>query len=260
MGSPKSTLKTTETSLEIIDVIQRRNGAEIAEIADELSLALSTVYKHVATLESQGYLIAEDGVYDIGLRFFNLGEYARSRIPMKQSISETVQRLTDETEEEVDFVIEDHGRIITVLESYHKWVKQSEGQADQYRARTGTYYHMHATASGKAILAEYPRDSVEEIIEEWGLPAKTENTITELPSLLEELDTTRQRGYAIDDEEFTNGLCSVGMRVELPGTSLVGAISVSGPSYRLTGSVLHDTIPATMRDVIDDLEATFTTP
>lgn len=252
---PKSTLQTTATSLRIVDTIQREEGATIAELAEELSLAVSTVYKHVATLESNGYLDKTDGTYHIGLRFLNLGEHARNRIPQRQAIDEAVQQLTEETEEEVDFIVEDHGRIITVSESYHKWVKHGQGRSNQYRARTGSYYYMHATASGKAILAKYPRDRIESIVETWGLPRRTENTITTEAELFEELERTRERGYALDDEEYTDGLRSVGMTITRPDGSVAGAMSVSGPSYRLTGDVLRTTIPTAMENVIVDLEA-----
>lgn len=254
-GEPKSTLQTTTTSLEIIDAIQREEGATIAELADELSLAVSTIYKHVATLESNGYLEKKDGTYHIGLRFLNLGEYARDRIPHRQAIDEAVQELTEETEEEVDFIVEDHGRIITVSESYHKWVKYGQGRSNQYRARTGTYYYMHATASGKAILAEYPRDRVESIIDTWGLPQRTESTILTEAELFEELKRTRERGYALDDEEFTDGLRSVGMSITQPDGTVVGAVSVSGPSYRLTGEIIQTTIPTAIESTVDKLEA-----
>lgn len=251
--TPKNTLKTTETSLDIIETIERRRGATMTEISDDLSLAVSTVYKHLSTLESRGYLNKKDGTYYIGFRFLNLGEHARNRLPGRELIEESIQQLTAETNEEVDFVVEDHGQIITITESYHKWVKRTE-ESNEYRARTGSYYYMHSTASGKAILASYPRERVEAIIDKWGLPAQTEQTITDKEELFAELDQTREREYAIDDEEFTDGLRSVGMTVSGSTGGVVGAISVSGPSYHLTSDVLRTTIPTTLGKAIEELE------
>jgi DNA-binding IclR family transcriptional regulator len=168
-----------------------------------------------------------------------------------------VRQLTNLTDEEADFVVEDHMRITTISESYHKWVKYQppkQSESNRYRARTGTFYYMHATASGKAILAERSRDYVDDVIETWGLPAKTENTITSESELFAELERVRERGYAIDEEEFTDGLRSIGKVVTDPDGSVLGALSVSGPTYRITGDVLETEIPNALRTVTDDFE------
>ena len=252
---PGSTLDTTERSLALLEAIKRREGATMTELAEELSLAVSTVFKHLATLESNGYLIKEGDTYHVGFRFLNLGEHARSRLPGNQAIDEAVHRLAEETTEEVDFIVEDHGRIITVSESYHKWVKYAEGGSNGYRARMGTYYPIHSTASGKAILATYSRERVDAIVDRWGLEAPTENTITDREQLYEELDRTKERGFALGDEEYTEGLRSVGMAVRDGGGNTVGSMSVSGPSYRLTGDVFRERIPASLRTVVEKLES-----
>ena len=227
----------------------------MTELAEGTDLAVSTVFKHLATLESNGYLIKEGDTYHVGFRFLNLGEHARSRLPGNQAIDEAVQRLAEETTEEVDFIVEDHGRIITVSESYHKWVKYADGGANGYRARMGTYYPIHTTASGKAILATYSRERVDAIVDRWGLEERTENTITDRDELAAELDRTRERGFALGDEEYTEGLRSVGMAVRDGEGNTVGSMSVSGPSYRLTGDVFRERIPASLREVLEELEA-----
>lgn len=251
---PQSTLETTTTSLAVVETLKRLDGATMEEVADHLSIATSTAYKHLATLHSEGYLIKEGKEYTLGLKFLNLGEYARNRRPERQVVDAAVQELTDRTDEEVDYILEDHGRVVTVSESYHKWVKYSETD-DVYRAQPGEYYRMHATATGKAILAEYPRERVDAIVDRWGLPARTDNTITDRETLFENLAEIRERGYAYDDEEFTEGLRSVGMVVERPDTDALASMSVSGPTYRLAGEILTSEIPSTLREVIEDLEA-----
>jgi len=252
--APKSTLTTTTTSLAVIEALQGLDGATMDQVARELEMAPSTAYKHLATLENEGYLVKEGEQYHLGLKFLNLGEYTRNRRPERRLVDEAVQELTDRTDEEVDYIVEEHGRIVTVSESYHKWVKYAESDAT-YRARLGEYYLMHSTATGKALLAEYPRERVEAILDKWGLPARTENTITDREELFAELEEIRERGYAYDMEEFTDGLRSVGMVVRRPEPASLASMSVSGPSYRLTGDILEEEIPATMAEVIDDLES-----
>ncbi|ELZ15546.1 transcriptional regulator, IclR family protein [Haloterrigena salina JCM 13891] len=255
-GQPKNpTLKTPARSLALIDRIRDRGGANLSQLAEDLSLAKSTVYKHVITLYECGYLVREGDEYHIGPKFLDLGEHARSRKVGYQFADDAVRELTDATDEEVDFVIEDHGRVVTISESYHKWVKYPDkSDSNRYRARMGTYYHMHATASGKAILAELPRDRTEAILDRWGLPANTDNTITDRQAFVEELERVDDRGYAIDDEEFTDGLRGVGMAVDRTDSPPIGAMSVSGPSYRITDEVIEQNIVPVLERTVESFE------
>ncbi|MEA5406232.1 IclR family transcriptional regulator C-terminal domain-containing protein [Haloarculaceae archaeon H-GB2-1] len=113
---------------------------------------------------------------------------------------------------------------------------------------------MHSTASGLAILAAYPTARVEEIINQWGLPAKTDYTITSQAELFTELDRIRDQGYAVDDQGYTEGMRSIGKAVHAPDGSVLGALSVSGPTYRVDGAVLEREIPETLLDVVETLE------
>lgn len=257
-----STVKTTQTSLNMLETIRDLGGARLVEVADELGIAKSTAHKHLTTLERNGYLIKEGNIYHIGLRFLTFGEYARERWPGFKFIKNAVAELTQRTDEECDFVAEDHGRITTIAESYHKWVKYDESntgpQTKEYRARIGSYYYMHSTASGLAILAAYPTARVEEIINQWGLPERTEYTITSQAELFEELERIRQRGYAVDDQGYTEGMRSIGKAVRAPDGTVLGALSVSGPTYRVDGAVLEREIPETLVDVVESLESTLT--
>lgn len=251
------TVKTTQTSLDVLDVVRDLDGARLRDVMRELDLAKSTAHKHLKTLERAGYLIKEGDVYHIGLKFLNFGEYARERWEWFNDVKEAVEELTERTEEECDFVVDDHGRVITIAESYHKWVKYGNGDSSKrYRAHIGTYYPMHATASGLAILATYPRERVEAILDRWGMAPRTDQTITSRDELFEELDRIDDRGYAVDDEYYTEGLRSVGNAVTGPDGDVVGALSVSGPTYRVDGSVLEVEIPRALSDVVSSLEET----
>ncbi|WP_408960597.1 IclR family transcriptional regulator C-terminal domain-containing protein [Natrinema sp. 74] len=70
------------------------------------------------------------------------------------------------------------------------------------------------------------------ILDQWRRPANTDNTVTDCRTFFEELDRVTDREYVIDDEEFTEGLRSVGMAVDRLVTPSIGTMSVSGPNYR----------------------------
>lgn len=258
MPRPPARLKTTETTLRILEAVQEMGGVRVGELVERLDLAKSTVYKHLVTLERNGYLVKEGDTYHVGLKFLNFGEHARSRKRAYEFGEDAVRRLTELTDEEADFVVEEHGRIVTVSHTYHeknKYVGDISLNNPIAHGRSGTYYYAHNTASGKAILSALPPARLESVLDRWGLPGKTENTITDREALLDELERVRERGYAVDDEEFTRGLRSVGAAVTYPDGRVLGALSVSGPTYRLDGDVLETEIPETLCRVADEFEA-----
>ena len=250
------TVKTTRVSLDIISTVRAEEGVRVSDIVERHDLPKSTAHKHLTTLERAGFLTKSGELYHIGFRFLNLGEYAREQWYWFSAVKAAVEELAERTEEECDFVVDDHGRVITVAESYHKWAKYgSRDDSKRYRANIGTYYPMHATGSGLAILSAYPRERVAAVIDEWGLPALTEHTITSREELFAELDQVSDRGYAVGDRYYTEGLRSVGRPVIAPDEAVLGALSVSGPTYRIDGAVLDREIPQALEAVVDELEA-----
>jgi DNA-binding IclR family transcriptional regulator len=264
-------VRTTQRSIDVLTVVRERNGARLGEVADAAGMAKSTAYKHLRTLARNGFLRKEGETYEIGLRLLGFGEHVRLNWPGFDQITEAVSELTDRTREEVDFLVEQQGRVTTLVESYHPWVKYDDGTrtagtypgsgsgsgsgSDRYQARIGDDYHMHSTAGGLAILAEYSDDRVEEIVDRWGLPRRTDHTITSRDALFETLRTVRERGYAINDQGYVHGMRSLAKAVVAPDGSVVGALCVAGPAYRLDGSVLEERLPAALKDVVDSLES-----
>lgn len=249
-------VKTTERSFEFVEHIQRRNGATLAELVSEFGLAKSTVYKHLSTLESLGYLAKEGERYHVGLKFHHHGEYARLRKRGYRLAGRTVRELAERTDEEADFVVENGGRTITVYESYHP---QNSYRDDLFAttsdlSHSGTYYHMHCTAGGKALLAVLSDERVDAIVDRWGLPARTGNTITDRATLREDLSRTRERGYAVADEEYVDGLCAVGVAVSNPDGSPLGALAMSVPTYRRESEEFRTEAPQVVIDAARELE------
>ncbi|WP_311173616.1 IclR family transcriptional regulator [Halobellus ordinarius] len=250
------TLETTQRSLEIIEAIQALDGATMAELVDRLGLVKSTVYKHLQTLRANGYLEKEGERYHVGLKFYNLGGYARSRKQEHQLAIETTRTLTEETREEVDLVVENDGRGLVLHESYHiaHQYAASNGGGGEEPYHLGTYYNLHCTGAGKALLADMPDERVREIIDQWGLPPRTQHTITSEATLFDELDQIRDRGYAFSNEEAVEGLRAVGQSVEGADGRPVCAISIFGPAYRMTEDRFRDEIPQTLAAAVEALE------
>lgn len=245
MDGTSPTVRATEISLETINAIRAMDGARLTEIAERLDLAKSTVHRHLNTLESNGYVVREGTEYQIGLKFLHFGEYARNREGVYHLAKEQVQELARVTNEEVDFTVEEHGRLISLYNSL--------GQSKRSGLQVGSYFSMHNTAAGKAMLAELSDDRVDEILDRWGLPEKTSRTITDREKLLADLEVTRERGYAVNDEELLEGFRSIGAAITDSEGSVVGGFSVGGPTYRIDIDDPGDPLES-LHAAVEDLE------
>ena len=235
--------KTTAMSLRIVDAIEELGGATLSEIADHMSLSSSTLYTHLKTLEGFGYVKQTGDEYHLGLKLFHFGEIARYRDERYRLAKEKAFELADVTNEEVNFAVEENGRSIILFDETND--PASEGY------QVGRYFYMHNSASGKAMLAEFDEDRREAILDRWGLPRETENTIVDREELDAELARTRERGYAVNDQEALEGLRSVAVPVNDSDGRVFGSLDVSGPPYRLPSD---GELADLLQDAVDELK------
>ena len=244
-GSP--TIKSVETSLEIVDELQARDGARVSELAKATGKSKGTIHKHLITLLEHDYVVKGDDGYRIGLRFLDVGGYALQQIEGLQYIEPKVRELADITGETVQFSVEQRGRSVIL--------DRKAGQKGVFsRARIGKRFYMHQIAGGKAILANLPDERVREIVARHGLPPATDETITTEDELFEELEAIRERGYAYNIDESTRGLHAVGVPLMGPDGAVLGAFAVAGPSHRMRGERFESEIPDMARSVVNELE------
>lgn len=246
MSNNSQLLTTTETSLLVIETLETLDGATPAELATELGLSESTVYKHLYTLAKHGYVVSCGDEFRLGGRLYQLGTYVRNRSKVYEIAGQYVAKLAERSDEESDFGVEENGRIIT----FHN----SVGSSVTPSARTRNYEYMHTTAIGKAILARLSETEVDQIIERWGLPQVTEYTITDRSTLDAELDRVREQGYATNDQESISGKRVTGTVAELPSGDIIGGFTISGPEYRIDDTELHQEFPDILQRVVSDFE------
>lgn len=244
------TVGAVDTVLQILETIRSLDGAGVTELADELDIAKSTVHRHLLTLKENGYVIQENEQYHLGLRFLNLGEYARQRNAIYHQARPLVEKLAAETEERSLFMVEEHGRAVYLYRGVGS-------NAVRTNSNIGTLRYLHTIAGGKAILAHLPDHRIDAIIDRWGLPAVTEHTMTHREELSEELARIRDRGVAFNREECLEGLNAVAAPV-MANDSVVGALSVSGPARRMKGDWFESELPDLLRGRANELTLNIT--
>ncbi|MFC6719230.1 IclR family transcriptional regulator [Natrialbaceae archaeon GCM10025810] len=239
-------IASTKTSFDIVHALQENGPARLSEIAAELDLTESTAHRHLNTLCDLRYVSRDGERYQIGLRFARLGRAARTRDPAYEMAGRYVRTLADGTEERSQFVVEDHGLGIYVhVETGNKAVRAGFG--------VGRQIHLHCASAGKSILAHYPRERVDEILDRWEMPALTENTITDREELYAELERVRERGVAFNREEHVDGINGAAVPVRRDG-AVIGALAVAGPSHRLDGERLENDLADRLLAAANELE------
>lgn len=244
--STPRTIHAVRISCNILKALQELNGAGVTELATRLGHSKSTIHSHLRTLDEEHLVVREDGQYRLSLQFLDTAAHVRDQFGNYAIIQKELDSLAEETGEVAQFGIEEHGRV-----SYLYKVRGE--QAVETASSVGTHQAIHSTALGKAILAHLDEESVREILDEQGLPTKTENTITDRATLFAELETTRDRGYAIDDEENVSGLRCIAAPV-MGNDSIQGAVSVSAPSSRFSGDMFSEEIPTVIKRAANVIE------
>ncbi|MDQ2051801.1 IclR family transcriptional regulator [Natronolimnohabitans sp. A-GB9] len=223
----KHPVRTTEKSLRLIEVLNQFGEARLTTLADELEMGKSAVHNHLSTLEKHGYVVKDPDskTYQLSLKFLDIGGQIRGEKDVYKVAEPKVEELAEASGELVHLVVEEDGKGV--------YLCRSKGErAVELDTYVGCRHHMHSTAFGKAILSHLPRERVDEIIDQHGLPRVTPQTITSRDELFEELERTRERGFAVDDEERLEGLRCIAAPIRF-NSDVIGAISVSGPTTRI---------------------------
>lgn len=238
----RSTHETTQRAIEILNFIKNENGARVSDLIAEFDVSKSSMYVHLNTLAEEGLIVRENGQYWVGARFRSFSVAATNRKPSYNIVLNKMSELEDEVDAEVEFLVEESGRINVM---YH-----SENVSHN-RIRL----HAHNTAAGKAILAELPDQRVTEILDQHGLPNETENSITDRDRLFSELAEVSEKGYAYNDQECFDGYHGIGAAVTGIDGSILGAITIGGPVYRIPEDRLkHDTADLLL-DAVSEVES-----
>jgi len=202
----------------------------LSELARACGLPISTAHRMVRSLVDSGYLHREpDRRYRLGPRLVALGGVALD--PVGPEVSTWLRRLVAATGETANAA--------TLCRDEVMFVAQA---ASPHQMRASTQLHhrtmVHCSGLGKALLSLLPDDEVVALAARTGLPRRTDRTLTEVDELLEALRGVRRLGHAVDDEEEEYGVRCVA--VPVPGAPFPLAVSVSGPTVRLT----PDSVPA----------------
>ncbi len=235
-------VQALERGLKLLSLIAEADGLSLTSLAQRAGVAPSTAHRILATLKAGGFVQYDEahGGYLIGVQAFRIGSAFLRNRKLADAGRPTMLRLTEESGETANMGIEDDGYVV--------FVSQTEShQAVRAFHRPGSRSPLHASSIGKAILAALSDKAATARLLRSGMPKFTGRTIVDPQALLAELVRIRRRGWAIDDEERAEGLRCVGAAIYNEHAEVVGAISISGPTVRMTDERLGELGPLVKR-------------
>lgn len=213
----------------------------ISELAALTGLPKSTVFRFVNACEVRGYVLRdmETGKYFLGYKILELAKHLLDKLEIRQQARPYLDQLVRLCGETVYLITLMHGETV--------YVDRVEGTRNlRLRAEIGSRGYAHSSASGKVLLSELSPATLRQIIKKHGLPSLTANTITDFDYLVKHLAEVKERGYAIDDIENEEDVRCVASPIRDFSGRIIAALSVSGPSIRLTMERIHELAPLVM--------------
>lgn len=231
----------------ILDSTHELQGATLTEISEHLGLTPGTVHPHLITLFENQLVTKKNGVYSPSLKFLLVGESRRRDNVLFRHGSSKIEELAHKINARVQIYVEEFGMAICIAQA------GSQGSI-QPPDKVGDQTHLHIIAAGKAMLAEMSDERISEIIAQHGLPEYTSNTIVDESALFTTLEDISDQGYAYNDEEYMPGLGAVGAAVTAENGEVIGAISASVPTNRMSTPEFADTIPHAVASLANTIE------
>jgi len=192
----------------------------------------------LATLERNQFLERDSatGIYHPGIRLLQLAHLALEHNDLRRLADPFLQQLCELHRENVNLAILNGAEVI--------YLSVIEGlQRVKLAAVTGQRLPALGTASGKAILSFLPEEIVQQLLAR-GIPQYTQRTLTSPGDLMEDFNRTRERGFAISEQEFEDGINAIAAPVFNSHNKPIASVSVAGPAYRLSKERMLEISPS----------------
>jgi len=234
-NAPQGTYKVQalDRAFAVLDLLgESEMPLGLAQVASSLQLHKSTAHRFLMVLERHRMVERTgNGKFRLGLRLFDFGNRAIEQYDLRERAQPHLRRLVAETEETAHLCILESSHVIYID-------KIEPARSVRMITRIGASNPVHCTSVGKAILAFLPEEKANEIIRRTRFERFTHRTIATPEALRAEIEKTHRRGYAVDDEEFEEGLRCIAVPVLDAQRQPVAAVSISGPSFRVTAQKL----------------------
>ena len=240
MSETKSPVQSIDRVFDLLELLSAvPQGLSLSDLAAQSGLHVSTTHRLLASLTSRGYVRKDPstGKYRLTLRLFEISRRASTvldLLPISQTYLEELANLSGEAVH----LVERSGSEVVYLYKFEPY-----SNPVNISSSVGRHNPMYCTGVGKSILAYMDDAEVEAVWAATDVIRFTDKTLTTIGALKEDLARSRERGYAIDDEEHDLGVRCVAAPIFNWQGDPVAAISISAPAARLTDARIESLAP-----------------
>lgn len=208
---------------------QGEGGTRLSDLARAAGLPVSTAHRLLTTLEHQGFAQFEpvSSGWHVGRDAFSTGMAYGRRLSFVAPALPLLRRLRDSTRETANLGVLDDDHLVTLSQVESREIRRA-------LSPPGRRVPVFSSAMGKAILATWRDEDIGALADRTGLPPLTSKSLRTREAAMDDINRTRVRGWALDDEEFNMGMRCLASVVWSPQGEAACAISISGAASRLT--------------------------
>ncbi|MBN2241380.1 MAG: IclR family transcriptional regulator [Acidobacteria bacterium] len=235
-AKPAYLVPAVDRAFRILQLLKQQ-GREMTlmEIAKATGWHKSSIHKLLVTMNHHGILERDPLTkkYCIGITMAEYGRIALNNLDIRVTAKPFLKELVDYSSETAVLAILKGTKMIMID-------KREPFLNIRVSPFIGMRFPATATSNGKALLAWLPEDKVRMILQIEGLPRSTSKSIVDAEDYSADLADTRRRGYAVDREEFYEGVSAVAAPVFTPGGKAIATLSIVGPEFRMTDEKIRD--------------------
>ena len=239
---------TLDKAIKILELLsEEAHGLPVSEISRELGFPKSTTHHILQTFLSHHYISqhVETKKYSLGVGILQISSTLLANLDINKIAEEYLQELYEKSREIVHLYILREGKIACVA-------KVGNPRGLTLSSSVGWITEPHAAGGGKVLLAEEPREKILSIYPDKVLRRYGKKTITNFDELLRELEKIRRQGYAIDDEEYYQGIRCIAAPVRA-GKRVVASVSCTGPVFRMTIKRIRGELIRMVKQTAEDI-------
>lgn len=226
-------LQSVERAVAVMELLGQRGDSAVSELAAEMDVHKSTVSRLLSTLQNHGLVEVTDarGRYRLGYGLVRLAGMIGGQLDITTQSNEICATLARDVGETVTLVVRQEDLAVTI----HQVNGGSTVTLENWLGRATA---LHATSSGKVLLAQLPADELDEVLA-GDMPSYTDDTVTDPDALRQQLTQIRDQGFSMGVEEYEAGLNAIAAPIRIHDGTAPYALAISGPAFRLGEDDLH---------------------
>ena len=229
-----NSVRAVDRALDVLLCFTAQSPAlNMTQISERIGIHKSTVHRLLATLERRNFVRreSETGIYRLGYRLLQMSYLSQENIGIRQIALPYMRMLNEKYRETVDLAILDHDEVLflDVIQSPQR-VKLASSMGQRLPA--------FSTASGKALLAWIPEEEALAVLHSTNISFRP-NIVPTSEAFLEDMRSTRKRGYAIDCEGLETGIHAVGVPLFRSDGTPLASLAIAGPAFRMECEALQ---------------------